>query len=431
MLEVTGVSNGDAPFYAPIYNIYPDYVRVAQFIAEVDPVTGESVPGPTGDVRLCDLEFTCLGQGETVLAVTIEILANTNSEVIPATPVNGVITQQGVPGGGGGAGGGGGGGGDGDSEPTIEPEPGVTNVSDVISDEGEFTRTTTPTSEDGKVELTINKDTIGLVDGEPVSEIVITQIEPENLPVPPSDSNIIGLAYDFGPDGTNFVPPITLTFTYDLSLIPEGVAEEDLVIAVWNETTGEWVVLEGCTVDLDNHTISVPVGHFTTFAVVAYTRPAAFVASGLSIAPTYLDIGESVTINVLVTNTGDLEGTYQVILKMDDQQVETQDITLAGGASQRVTFTMAKDVAGSYLVDVDGLTGSFMVKPAAPVVPPTEPPAESPTTQPTAPPPEPASPSEVPPTKSIDWQLLGGIIAGVVVAVVVPVMLRRRRRVSS
>ncbi len=116
---------------------------------------------------------------------------------------------------------------------------------------------------------------------------------------------------------------------------------------MWDEGAGEWVNLDSI-VDPETNTITAEVSHFTAFTVLAYTRPAAFVASDLSISPAEVDIGETVTISVLVTNIGDLTGSYEVSLKVDNVVVATKEITLAGGASQKVTFTTTKDVAGTY-----------------------------------------------------------------------------------
>ncbi|MBA7669384.1 hypothetical protein ES703_77514 [subsurface metagenome] len=139
---------------------------------------------------------------------------------------------------------------------------------------------------------------------------------------------------------------------------------------------------------------------FESFSVTEVIEaPAAFTASNLTITPSEVDIGEEVTISVLVTNTGDLSGSYEVILKVDGVAIATEEITLAGGASETVTFTTAQDIAGTYSVTVDGLSGTFGVK--AVVVPP----------------------------KPINWQLIA-IIAGVTAAIVVPLVIRRRRRLA-
>ncbi|MCK4723823.1 MAG: hypothetical protein KAT75_10980, partial [Dehalococcoidia bacterium] len=239
--------------------------------------------------------------------------------------------------------------------------PGTTDVSDIVASDGVFTEGITAQSEDENCVLTIDADTKGLIeDEEPLDEI--TLIEMEDPPDPPEESNVIGLTYDFGPDGASFDPSITLAFTYDPSLIPEGVNEENLVIAMWDKTTGEWVVLEGCTVDLDSHTISAPVSHFTAFSILAYTRPAAFTVSSLTITPDEVNIGESAAISVLITNTGDLTGSYEVSLEINNTVVETKEVTLAGGDSEPVSFSITKDTAGEYTVNVGGLLGTFEVR---------------------------------------------------------------------
>ncbi|MBI4180450.1 MAG: cupredoxin family copper-binding protein [Chloroflexi bacterium] len=71
----------------------------------------------------------------------------------------------------------------------------------------------------------------------------------------------------------------------------------------------------------------------------------------------------------MVTNTGGLSGSYEVILKIDNIAVATQNVILSGGASQIVSFVTARDVAGTYTVNAGGLSGTFKVKvPPAPVV---------------------------------------------------------------
>ena len=56
--------------------------------------------------------------------------------------------------------------------------------------------------------------------------------------------------------------------SYDPAEIPEGVAEEDLIIAFFDESTGEWVPLDDIVVDTENNTISGTVTHFTIFGIL-------------------------------------------------------------------------------------------------------------------------------------------------------------------
>jgi len=79
-----------------------------------------------------------------------------------------------------------------------------------ISSSGEILETIEATSEDGALTLTIPEGTIALDE----DDNSLTTLEAEvdtSPPPPPEDTSIIGVAYDFGPDGITFNPPITLT----------------------------------------------------------------------------------------------------------------------------------------------------------------------------------------------------------------------------
>jgi hypothetical protein len=145
-----------------------------------------------------------------------------------------------------------------------------------------------------------------------------------------------------------------------------------------------------------------------TFTTLGKAPAAAFTSSNLSISPSEVDIGGSVTISVLVTNTGSASGSYEVVLKLNGVTEATKKVTVAAAKSESVSFSVSKDKAGTYSVDVDGLKGSFTVK-------------EKPAPPPTAPPVTP----EVP--KPINWPLIGVIIGGVVVVGLLVFFLVRRR----
>ena len=163
------------------------------------------------------------------------------------------------------------GGGAAPSSPEIETTIFGIEESFSISDDGELLETVEATSDDGMLTITILEGTIALdIEGEPLDTLE-TAVD-ETPPDPPEDAHIIGLAYDFGPDGATFDPPIKFTWSYDPNDIPEGVAEEDLVVAYYDEATGEWVELDG-VVDTENNTITASVAHFTTFAIIGVVAP--------------------------------------------------------------------------------------------------------------------------------------------------------------
>jgi hypothetical protein len=85
---------------------------------------------------------------------------------------------------------------------------------------------------------------------------------------PPSDVNALGLYYDFGPSGTTFNSPVTITLKYDPATLPAGADQSKLYIAWWDAATGQWISLPS-TVDLVNHTVTATVTHFSVYSVMA------------------------------------------------------------------------------------------------------------------------------------------------------------------
>jgi len=301
-----------------------------------------------------------------------------------------------------------------------------TEVSSPISPSGEILETIEATSEDGMLTLTVHEGTIALDKDD--NPLISLEAEVDTSPPPPKDTSIIGLAYNFGPDGATFDPPITLTRSYDPNDIPEGVAEEDLGLAWYDEAGDKWIELD-CVVDTENNTITASIEHFTTFAIIGVVTAApesepevpvaVFRISELDISPNEVDIGQMITISVLVINSGNLEDTYQVTLEIDNKVVKAQEVTLAGGASGTVTFKISEDVAGIYSVNIDGLSGSFVVKPAAI----SEPKPASTLTPPATHTPLPAKP--------INWPVAYGVVAALVAMGSLLFFLARRSHTKS
>ncbi len=396
---------------ADIWLAYDKDVVTVGGIADGDlgELTAQSIDNPNGVAKMNWFSTTAQTGSFTFASITLHASATSGSctldlqvkeltdislEPILYTDDDGTFTVTKAAAGGGGGG--------------FEPAPpgppeGTTDVSGMVSEAGVFQEPATALSEDGLCTFTIPEGTVGLTaELEPLTEINI--LEMDDPPPPPEDAHVIGLTYDFGPDGVIFDPPITLIFSYDPADILEGVAEEDLVIAWYDEAAGEWVELEGCVVDPETNTITAPVSHFTAFGAMFIPTPAAFSLSALEVSPAEVETGGTVTISALVENTGEKAGILRVTLKVNGTAEQVEHVALDAGASTRVSFTTSGDAAGSYAVDVNGLTGSFTVKekPAPVPVPPT-------------------------PAKPLNWPLLGGIIAGVVVVGLLIFFLVRRR----
>ncbi len=331
--------------------------------------------------------------GELIEARVKAILWFTVTAYLPASQQMGSVTYL--------IDSGGGGGGD-----TAEPiPPGTTSTAGKINWQGIVLETIIAPSEDYRCSITLYEGTKALDKyGWPLKEISI--VEMKYPPAPPEGCTFIGFAYNISPNGAVFVPPAILTLAYDEAQVPAGVNEENLVIATWDEATGEWVELEDSLVNPVTNTITVPVSHFTTFTVLAHTAPPALTISGLSISAAEVGVGQSVAIAVVVANSGNLEGSYEVALKINGEVEEVREVTLSGGASEVVTFNVIREAAGVYLVDVNSLLGSFVVKEEAPQALTTTLAAPEPT----------------------NWWLVGGIYAADIVLLIIILRFIRRWR---
>ena len=362
-------------------------VNVVASENEPGALTGTTTIAPVlGVATFTDLVYTATASPETfqIDVASGALTGATSNDVICTVP----------------SGGGGG-------MPTNSGE-GSMSLTPYLNGQGEAICNINLTSTNGLVTINILFGTLVLnAQGNPLVDIQIVVL---STPPPPPGYVLVGHAYDCLPAGATFQPTIILTFKYAEADIPAGVSEQDLVLAYWDGD--QWVSLP-TTINAANNTATARVAHFTPFAILASTGTAAFGASDLSITPVEVDIGQEVTISVLVANTGDAAGNYEVTLDIDNVVVVTKAVTLAAGTSERVTFTTAKDVAGTYAVSVGDLSGTFVVKQAAPpALPPEEAPPEA----------EESQPLNI-------WIVVGIIVAVIVVVLAVVMLVRGRRRV--
>lgn len=86
-----------------------------------------------------------------------------------------------------------------------------------------------------------------------------------------------------------------------------------------------------------------------------------FTIGGLVISPAEANTGQTITISATVTESANISGIYEGTLKINDAIEETKPVTVGPNSSATITFTITKNEAGTYLVDLDGLEGSFTV----------------------------------------------------------------------
>jgi hypothetical protein len=259
---------------------------------------------------------------------------------------------------GGDSGGGGGGGGGGS---------GATSLLDSMTMEGRIVSEVLAMGVDQKVKIIIPRNTIVKnKNGQRVNAIRIIQ-SAEQISAG-WDARGISLSYDIQPGGTTFDPYAILVYEYSDKEIPQGISENSLYIVLWDPINREWIDLGG-TVDAAANTVSVQIQHLSIYALLARIQPASFEVTDLSLTPREVGLGETVTVSFVVNNNGDLTGTYEVGLKLDNTTVETKSVTLAGGDSETETFDITSNAAGEHQANIGDMLATFVVK--APQTPAT------------------------------------------------------------
>jgi uncharacterized membrane protein len=99
--------------------------------------------------------------------------------------------------------------------------------------------------------------------------------------------------------------------------------------------------------------------------VLPIVSPAIFRVTDLNVDPAEVEVGKEVTISVLVSNIGAAEGSYTVVLSVNQVFVESEAVTLAAETSTRVEFKVAKNEAGTYTVELGGVEGEFTAEEAS------------------------------------------------------------------
>jgi hypothetical protein len=171
----------------------------------------------------------------------------------------------------------------------------------------------------------------------------------------------VGLAHQFGPEGTTFGSAVTITLPYDPSSLPTGMTENQLVIGYWNPVAGAWQPLN-TQVDAGHKRLSAQTSHFSTYQPlvpgVADYRPA--IPTSVPVQaygfPSPSHDGQPITIRTLV---GQADGVDVAIMEATGRVVRSARVN----APTVVQIHGAAQYAYDYVWDLGGAgTGIYMFK---------------------------------------------------------------------
>jgi hypothetical protein len=141
----------------------------------------------------------------------------------------------------------------------------------LLTSSGKVLKDITATSADGKITLKISRGTFALdADGEPLTEIYITAVDPllKAPPLTPPTDNYFIYIYKFLPNGASFSEPIEINVTYDPSDLPKSPDALTLQMYTLKGEPNEWEVLPKLS-DIETNTVICSINHLSIYALIA------------------------------------------------------------------------------------------------------------------------------------------------------------------
>lgn len=146
------------------------------------------------------------------------------------------------------------------------------------------------------------------------------------------------------------------TSSHTVELLINGESVDSKEVEVSGGQT-ETVTFQVSREDVGEYDVEIS-GLSKSFEVLEEVAPPEFEVSNLSVSPSEVEAGESITLTVDVTNTGGETG--EKTLEFDiNGTTEVKKVTVEPGETVSPQETITIDEAGSYQVNVEGLTGDF------------------------------------------------------------------------
>ena len=143
---------------------------------------------------------------------------------------------------------------------------------------------------------------------------------------------------------------------YTVVLKVNGLVEEMKIVELGLDTTLP-VVFDITKDNPGNYSVSLGglSGNFTML------KRAEFTMSNLVILPPQALPGREVSVICSVANSGEVDGHYLVYLRVDGVQVDSKNVPVPAGATQTVTFSLARETSGTYHVAINDLQGTLVI----------------------------------------------------------------------
>lgn len=243
-------------------------------------------------------------------------------------------------------------------EPSIPP--GATDITSFTDMAGNISAPFFVSSADGFASVSVEPGTIiSGQNGKVPAWLMLSRITTSDQMA--EDALVTGNAYEVLPNGSGFYPRANISLSYYDAQIPAGMDENLLLVARWDDRIEEWVAFENPIVDTEKNTASVSFYESGIYTILAPVSPPVFDIRDIQIFPTNVAPGDEVNLRCRVTNTGTVAGYYELVFKLNGSTQEVKRISLAGGESREITFSVIRNSPGTYNVEINGLTGSYQI----------------------------------------------------------------------
>ncbi len=198
-----------------------------------------------------------------------------------------------------------------------------------------------------------------------VSDSVVLSVAtaPDSLLPSASDSRLVGPAYEYLPDGTQFSKAVQISIVYDPANVPSGASEGSIRLHTVQD--GQWVPVTGSTVDTTIHTVTGQSTHFSIYGALA-AQPGDLkvtsATSGVDVDPDgyRLVVDGGAGPHLAVDDTVTVEG-----LSAGDHTVRLDSVAAnctVSGSNPRTVSVPAQDTATTtFAVSCDSQTGDLHV----------------------------------------------------------------------
>jgi PGF-pre-PGF domain-containing protein len=263
----------------------------------------------------------------------------------------GELTVKAKSGGGGPPGGGGGGSG----PPPVNTDPTQQSDGSVLVDirnarAGETVGITIPSEQATRVSgVTFDQVDVELRNDVPHFELTINShaTRPSSVPTDPDGAAVKGyLQVEKNLITDDDISQATFRFRLDANQLSEYSSPENVVVYRYHD--GSWQALETTVVGEQNgeYTFEAVTPGFSVF-VIGEQQPDISV-SNAELSDSTINVGDTVDVTAEVTNDGTGQGTYTAELIVDGDVVETEELTVAAGETETVTFSYTPNAAGEY-----------------------------------------------------------------------------------